>query len=74
MAVLASFERRLQRRLLKRFDGALAFLVATAWSRLFQDLLDVIVGDRDTIFFHVVYAVLFTVIAAYIATLSDDDD
>ena len=64
----------MRHRLGKRTRDAFAFLVATAWSELFNDVFQVIVGDRTNILMRVMYAVAFTLLAAVIAMVFDDDD
>ena len=51
---------RIRRRLGKRTRDAFAFLVATAWSELFNDVFEVIVGDRTSIPMRMAYALAFT--------------
>lgn len=65
---------RITRRLGKRTREAFAFLVATAWAELFNDVFELLIGDRTSILMRILYALAFTFVAAVVAVMFDDDD
>lgn len=66
--------KRVARRLGKRTREAFAFLVATAWAELFNDVFELVIGDRTNILMRVLYALAFTVVASVVAMMFDEDD
>lgn len=61
----------MRKRLASRMSEAFSFMVATAWTSLFDDLFSQIVGDREGIFWRLVYALVFTILAVLFTMLMD---
>ena len=53
---------------------AFTFLVATAWTELFNDIFSMIVGEKTNIFIRFLHALAFTVLAVVFTVLFDTDD
>lgn len=65
---------RVRRRLGKRMREAFTFLVATAWSELFNELFVRIAGDSTHLLMRVLHALAFTVLAVVVTVLFEEDD
>lgn len=65
---------RIGRRLRTRFHGAIAFMVATSWMVLFDDAFALLTGGAEGLWVKFAHALAFTILAAILAALFDDDD
>lgn len=65
---------RVRKRLGKRMREAFTFLVATAWSALFNDIFRMIAGDSTHILMRLLHAFMFTLLAVAITILFEPSD
>lgn len=65
---------RVRKRLGKRMREAFTFLVATAWSELFNDVFRMVAGDSTHILVRLLHAFMFTLIAVAVTILFESDD
>jgi hypothetical protein len=64
---------RIRRRLGRRMREAFTFLVATAWSELFNDVFQVIAGGSTHILMRLLHAFMFTLLAVAVTILFDNE-
>lgn len=65
---------RIRRRLGRRMREAFTFLVATAWSELFNDVFRMVTGDSTHILMRLLHAFLFTLLAVTASLLFNSDE
>ena len=65
---------RIRKRLGKRLRDAFTFLVATAWSELFNDIFIAVTGEGTHILVRLMHALMFTLLAVLITILFESND
>lgn len=65
---------RIRRRLGLRMREAFTFLVATAWSELFNDIFRIVAGNDTHILLRLLHAFFFTLLAVSVTILFEWDD
>lgn len=53
---------------------AFTFLVATAWSELFNDMFRMVAGDSTHILMRLLHAIIFTLLAVTVTILFESDE
>ena len=71
---LSDIGRRIRKRMVYRMNDAMTFLVATAWTLLFDDIFMMITGDDPSLFARVMHAVSFTFIVVLISVAFDSEE
>ena len=71
--MLHNVSSRIRKRLGSRLREAFTFLVATAWTQLFDDLFLTITGDDTHLGVRLLHAVLFTLVAVAVTIIFEDD-
>lgn len=66
--------KRVRKRLGKRMREAFTFLVATAWSELFNDIFRMVAGNSTHILMRLLHAFMFTLLAVAVTILFESDD
>lgn len=65
---------RIRKRLGRRMRQAFTFLVANAWSELFNDVFRMITGDDIHVLMRLLHAFIFTILAVMVTMLFEWDD
>jgi len=65
---------RVRKRLGKRMREAFTFLVATAWSELFNDVFRMVAGNSTHILMRLLHAFMFTLLAVAVTILFESDE
>ena len=65
---------RIRKRLGGRLREVFTFLVATAWSELFNDIFQMVTGESTHISLRLLHALVFTLLAVTVTILFESDD
>ena len=70
---MTGFTKRVRSRLQKRVGEAFSFMIATMWTEVFDSMFSLLVDDTDSIYRKILYALVFTLVASFVASFTDDD-
>lgn len=70
----STIQARVRKRLVHRFNEALTFLVATAWTLLFDDIFVALTGENPSLPVRMLHACVFTLAVVVISVVLDAEE